>query len=250
PIFNKPVCTERQYRISRILYLVFQVLLVILSTVVIGLKAMTVIFIEDNRDTGFEFETGDPEPTVLAALPRHLYTAPAKLALVAAAISMFVGIGHAVFVVLDWKHGKRTQAYHFRRNAMFLHFTNSILVLFSLVSISVTHRSSSHFRAGYVNFRADRPSADDGMRYNIGTFDLETWSCELKMADGARMVAEDYGRQCHLELAGRFVMIPFAVLGFALAGLGISQMIVGKRTPEGERLKTEDEGVEMGKFNA
>ena len=50
---------------------------------------------------------------------------------------------------------------------MFLHFTNSIFVLFSLVSIFVTHKSSSQFREGYVMFRANRTMdstnpSDDG----------------------------------------------------------------------------------------
>jgi hypothetical protein len=76
---------------------------------IIGVKAMTVMFIEENTDKGFDFDTGDPEPTVLAALPRMLYTAPAKLAIVAAVIALCVGIVHGVFVVIDWKDGKRVR---------------------------------------------------------------------------------------------------------------------------------------------
>jgi hypothetical protein len=70
---------------------------------------------------------------------------------------------------------------------MFVHLMNSILVLFALVSIYVTHKSSSRFRDGYVNFRTSfmndtspNDPTDNFFRYNIGTFDLETWSCELK----------------------------------------------------------------------
>lgn len=108
PIFNQPVHTEKRYHVTRTLFAVLLSLLIMTAATVIGLKAMTVNFIEDNRDTGFEFETEDPNDTViLAALPKMLYTAPAKLALVAAAISIFVGTAHLAFVIMDWKAGKK-----------------------------------------------------------------------------------------------------------------------------------------------
>jgi hypothetical protein len=138
---------------------------------------------------------------------------------------------------------------------MFLHITNGIFVLFALVSISVTHRSTSHFRDGYVNFVASR--MDDGnpgdnfFRYNIGTFDLETWSCELKDVRGASMVQEDYAKQCAIEVAGRALMIPFVILAWTVAAIGIWGLVGGgRRGPDGERVKTEDVGLDMGKMNA
>lgn len=151
---------------------------------------------------------------------------------------------------------------------MFLHIMSAILVLFALVSIYVTHRSTSHFRDGYVNFRAsqfdsnnstssrttaslDNNSDPEFFRYNIGTFDLETWACELKDVRGAAMVQSDYARQCYIELAGRAVMIPFVVLAWIVAGTGIWGLVGGgRRGPDGERVKTEDVGLEMGKMNA
>jgi len=132
---------------------------------------------------------------------------------------------------------------------MFLHFGNSIVVLLALVSISVTHKSTSQFRERYINYVADRPSSMDGMRYRIGTFDLETWSCELSTVNGARMVWEDYGRQCVIETAGRGLLICFMVVACALAGLSIWGMI-SKRDAHGDRIRTEQVEVEMGKMNA
>ncbi|KAF2728654.1 hypothetical protein EJ04DRAFT_448899 [Polyplosphaeria fusca] len=247
PVFNRPFL-ERQHRVSRILYVVNLSLLFVLSGAVIATKAMTIAFIEDNNDTGFMFETGDPEPTVLAALPKMLFVAPAKIAMCAAAIGVFVSIGHLIFIVKDWSDGTKTQAYSFRRNSMFIHLTNSILILFSLVSTFVTHKSTSHFLEGYINRKADRPG--EGIRYNIGTFDLETWSCELKDVPGARMVADDYARQCSVEIAGRLILIPFLIITFVVTGISIAVMLGGKRNADGERLKTEEVGLEMGKFNA
>lgn len=250
PVFNQPVATDRRYHIARAAYGVLLVLLVILAAATIGLKATTINFIEDNRNTGFVFDTGEPETVIMAALPRLLYTAPAKIEMVAGIISVSIGVGHAAFVFMNWKEGKKTQAYAFRRNMMFLHFSNSIIVLLALISIYVTHKSSSHFSERYINNKADRPSSEDGIRYNRGTFDLETWSCELRTVDGARMVQEDYAQQCVVEMAGRFIMIPFLVVGSALAALSIWQMIGGARDADGARMKTDQVEVEMEKMNA
>lgn len=141
---------------------------------------------------------------------------------------------------------------------MFLHITNGMLILFALVSITVTRKSTSHFRDGYVNFRASRmndnnstSSSDNFFRYNIGTFDLETWSCELKDVRGASMVRDDYAHQCAVEVAGRAIMIPFVIFAWLVAGIAIWGLVGGgRRGPDGERVKTEDVGLEMGKMNA
>ncbi|KAH8730320.1 hypothetical protein GQ44DRAFT_701166 [Phaeosphaeriaceae sp. PMI808] len=222
---------------------------------------MTYNFIEENHDRGFVFETTEPdgEPgisVIMAALPKMLHQAPAKLALVASVISVCLGLAHLGLVAIDWKSGNRTQGWAFRRNIMFLHISNSILILFALVSIFVTHKNTSHFRDGYVNVRASRMDNDndtnDGFfRYSIGTFDLETWACELKGVQGARMVQDDYGVQCTNELASRALMIPFVIIAWLVAGIGIWGLVGGgRRGPDGERVKTEDVGLEMGKVNA
>jgi hypothetical protein len=109
PVFNKPLDTQRQHHLSRVLYALLLSLFIGISIAVIGLKALTLSFIEDNRDTGFSFETGEPEPAILAALPKNLYTAPAKLALIAAVLSIFIGLGHLVYLIIDWKTGRRVR---------------------------------------------------------------------------------------------------------------------------------------------
>ena len=139
---------------------------------------------------------------------------------------------------------------------MFLHITNAIVVLFALVSIYFTHRKTSHFRERYVNSRASRmndtvDTQENFFRYNIGTFDLETWACELKDVRGAAMVKDDYSRQCGIEIAGRAFMIPFLIVAWSVAAVGIWGLVGGgRRGPDGERIKTEEVGLEMGKMNA
>ncbi|CAN9248330.1 unnamed protein product [Alternaria alternata] len=263
PVFNQPLNTSScpHHRIARLLYSVFLSLLLIIAIPVITLKALTYSFIEDNRRTGFTFQTtrkdGEPgDAIIMAALPRMLYAIPAKLAIIAATLSICLAAAHLGLVVTDWKMGKRTQSYAFRRNIMFLHITNAILVLFALVSIFVTHKNTSHFREGFVNFRASRmndtaATQETFFRYNFGTFDLETWACELQDVGGAAMVREDYSKQCAVEVAGRAVMVPFMVIAWAVAAVGLWGFVGGgRRGPDGERMKTEEVGLEMGKMNA
>ncbi|KAF2027835.1 hypothetical protein EK21DRAFT_71163 [Setomelanomma holmii] len=263
PMFNRPMdrgCPH--HRKARLLYAVSLSILLAISIPVIILKAITYSFIEENCDRGFMFETTERdgeigETVVMAALPRMLYHAPAKLALVAAVVSIFVAAAHLALVIVDWKSGKRTQGWAFRRNLMFLHITNGVVVLFALVSIYVTRKSTSHFRDDYVNFRASRTNDnnsttnDNVFRYNIGTFDLETWSCELKDVRGATMVKDDYSKQCDIEVAGRAIMIPFVMAAFLVGGISIWGLVGGgRRGPDGERVKTEEVGLEMEKMNA
>ncbi|KAG9190447.1 hypothetical protein G6011_08535 [Alternaria panax] len=263
PVFNQPLNTSScpHHRTARLLYSIVLSLLLAIAIPVITLKTLTYSFVEDNRITGFTFQTtrrnGEAgEAIIMAALPRMLYAIPAKLAIIAATVSICLAAAHLGFVGTDWKMGKRTQSYAFRRNLMFLHIINAILVLFALVSIYVTHKNTSHFREGFVNFRASRmndsaSTQQNFFRYNFGIFDLETWACELQDVRGAAMVREDYSKQCGVEIAGRVVMIPFMIIAWAVVAVGLWGFVGGgRRGPDGERMKTEEVGFEMGKMNA
>jgi hypothetical protein len=96
------------------LYSVFLSLLLIIAIPVITLKALTYSFIEDNRRTGFTFQTtrkdGESgDAIIMAALPRMLYAIPAKLAIIAATLSICLAAAHIGLVVTDWKMGKRVR---------------------------------------------------------------------------------------------------------------------------------------------
>jgi hypothetical protein len=67
---------------------------------------------------------------------------------------------------------------------------------------------------------------------------------------GARAVWIEYQKQCGIEMAGRAIVVPFMVVAFLIAGACIAQMMRCRRDADGERIKTEDVGLEMGKFNA
>jgi hypothetical protein len=116
PVFNQPLNTTScpHHRIARLLYSIFLSLLLVIAVPVITLKALTYSFIEDNRMMGFTFQTtqknGEPgDAIIMAALPRMLYAVPAKLAIIAATVSICLAAAHLGFVGTDWKMGKRVR---------------------------------------------------------------------------------------------------------------------------------------------
>lgn len=115
-MFNRPllVRTEREHRICRILHLTLLLLLVILSIALVSLKSMTVAFIAENAERGFTFDAGirkgvKTEPFVLAALPRNLYDAPAKLAIVAGVVAVAVGVTHGALLIWDARKSQQVR---------------------------------------------------------------------------------------------------------------------------------------------
>lgn len=82
-----------------------------MALLAITLKGISYSFVEDNRMTGFVFETtldgNIGESLDMAALPQTIYTLPTKLAIIIAAISLSVAGAHMGLVIVDWKSGKR-----------------------------------------------------------------------------------------------------------------------------------------------
>jgi hypothetical protein len=113
PMFNQPLPSGcPHHRVSRILFAISLSLLIGISIPVITLKIMSYTFIDTNQDMGFTFETTEDDggagiKLVMAALPRMLYLTPHKITLIAAVLSIFTGIGHLGFVLVDWKDGRR-----------------------------------------------------------------------------------------------------------------------------------------------
>lgn len=103
---------------------------------------------------------------------------------------------------------------------------------------------SSHFNVYYTSRRGG--FGREGV-YDRGTFDLETWSCELKDVPGAMVAWDDYTMQCHLERAGRWMMIPYLLIGVSVAFFVVWEMI-GVQQDRRETLKSDVEAFDMNSF--
>jgi hypothetical protein len=136
---------------------------------------------------------------------------------------------------------------------MTLHILNACMLLIAMTSIFLTNATSSRFRFQDIPEQpnAVSPTGFRYFRYDVGTFDLETWSCELKDAPPIGMAREDYSKQCTIEAAGKIIMVPFFVMALAIAGVSIWGFISMGKTPMGnDQPWTKDMELEMGKFDA
>jgi hypothetical protein len=136
---------------------------------------------------------------------------------------------------------------------MILHTINAILVLSALIAIFVSHKASSLFNYDELpqTPNAVSPSGYRYYRYDSGTFDLETWTCELKNAKAAGEAREDYRKQCDIEVVGRTIVVPFSFVALVLAGMSVWAFVVAeKQGPRSEHLWTKDLDLEVGKADA
>ena len=133
---------------------------------------------------------------------------------------------------------------------MILHSINAILVLTALITMSVSHKASSSFKYNLIPKEPNAVSTSGYRyyRYDSGTFDLETWTCELKNTKRVGEARKDYQAQCEIEVAGRMIMVPFFLVTLAAIGLSVWALVVGgKQGPRSEHLYTKDADLEMGK---
>lgn len=136
---------------------------------------------------------------------------------------------------------------------MILHLVNVILVLTALIAMFTSHKNSSKFESNLIpeTPNAVSPSGFRYYRYDSGTFDLETWTCELENMKGVGEARKDYKAQCEIEVAGRTIMAPFFLVALAVAALSVWMLVIGgKRTPGGEHIYTKDADIEMSQETA
>jgi hypothetical protein len=86
---------------------------------------------------------------------------------------------------------------------------NACFALAALIYILAIHSQSAHFDPDY--------KAQNGI-YDQGTFDVETWTCELAAYTGAQDVHDIFSGQCPLETAGRGMFVVLCLVAFAAAG--------------------------------
>lgn len=251
---SPPYNDNRQHRYTRLLSTVSLTLLLFLSIPALALKAYSYSFIESNVEMGFylvdaEFPNATEGETLVAALPYNLFRVPEKVVLVVAMLNILLSMAHLAFIAWDWNVSRRTQTRTFRRNAMVLHIINVVLVLFAIIAMSVSHKASSTFEADLIprEPNAVSPSGYRYYRYDSGTFDLETWTCELMKPESVGDARSDYRAQCEIEVAGRTIMVPFFLAALAVAGMSVWAFIMGgSQELRSDHIYTKDVDLEAG----
>ena len=100
------------------------------------------------------------------------------------------------------------------------------------------HANSAHFDASYQNPLYHGFGL--GAYYDKGTFDLETWTCDLvgKLVDP---MGSSFQRQCRIESAARWLLVALFVLSVAAALIPLYLLLV----PKGKQDFTKQEGGDL-----
>ena len=125
-----------------------------------------------------------------------------------------------------------------------------MLVLSALIALFVSHKASSTFQPESIpnEPNAVSPSGYKYYRYDPGTFDLETWTCQLTTPKAVGEARKDYQAQCNIEVAGRTILVPFFLVALAMSGLSIWSLILGtKHGARNDRLYTKDADLESSR---
>lgn len=106
-----PYAHDYTYRLSRVLSVVFLMLLFLLSIPAVVLKAYSYSFIETNAEMGFYLVNDEAQgklsgDVLVAALPHNLFRVPEKIVLVVGMLNIFLSMAHLRFIARDWKAGR------------------------------------------------------------------------------------------------------------------------------------------------
>ena len=108
----------------------------------------------------------------------------------------------------------------------------------------VVHAISAHFDPSYRSPKND--AFGPGAYYEKGTFDLETWTCDLA-GKPVKAMGNSYQTQCLVEKASRWILIPMFIFSVAaLLPLDLRPATEGSRNgstkqEEGDELEARHE---------
>ncbi|KAF2103211.1 hypothetical protein NA57DRAFT_72191 [Rhizodiscina lignyota] len=201
----------------------------ILTITEFGLKVSTTQYVSQNSGAltssipymGPEY--GSSPKDQLAVLPLNFYNWPNIFVVAIAGIIL----GLYVVTFVNWlakvfRTGLDLPVHFISPLGFFLlALILAILFIACLGSIYGVHNASAHFDPTYTYYTADDSSFNGSWgpnnKYSGGTFDLETWSCDL--TDVSEVSFPEFGARCWVEKIARWLLIPWAFSAAAAAAL-------------------------------
>lgn len=95
----------------------------------------------------------------------------------------------------------------------------------------IIHNESGHFDVNTLLVTSTNIDASRLIHYN-GTFDMETWVCDLKSLD-----EEVFADPCGLEQIQRFAMIPYSLIAFICFCTGVWAFIEDRQLHLKEKMQ-------------
>jgi len=210
--------------------------MVILSTTLLSLRTQTQTALSRiaNVDVPLHSKSYNGTSNIkIASLPDSLYSDALQRA--TSVVTLLVGVCALCFTIVAWPGRKevRTHNFHIRLVANTIqayrippckgypiaHVINHIYCVLTLVMVTIMHQRSSHFNittlldARLVNGTTVNQNI---LTYSSGTFDLETWTCDL-----AGIGQAGFMKLCQKERAQRYLLIPLASLNLICLCTGL-----------------------------
>ncbi|KAJ9635454.1 hypothetical protein H2201_003116 [Coniosporium apollinis] len=215
------------------------ILLIALSIVIVALESTSKDFVDKNKNAGFSIypDRSRNEARTILALPMQLDMERSDFTLGVSVISLVAGLAGLPFSIWLFRNEKKVRTLRGDKlsasNILVAHVqqmnwmtpvyaflatltSTALLSLASLLTMFITHARSAHFDPNYKTHWGWYGPAG---AYTKGVFDLETWVCELayyRGSDGTR----NFSKQCSIEQAARWLLLPFCIVSIVAAGLG------------------------------
>jgi hypothetical protein len=204
--------------------------LAVISVTSLALRSLTVSFTSQQAPNLNSLRLNRVEGTpIIHALPAQLYSD--KLRLISLLITLVDAICALILATFAWsmtnkvrprpsvvrKRSNKHKVYRVPpcRGYPVMLTVNSLAALAATSWVWKVHYSSAHFNPAYHSPAARNGTVDQyGVNnvYDAGTFDLETWTCEL-----AAIRPDIFAPTCRVEIARRWAMLVFAA--FTLASI-------------------------------
>ena len=239
----------------------FQIILALVLTVLlfhsVALVSLTHLhgrFVEDNDYTGTYIGAAYPGANLtfyghsnIGNLPLHLDRAVPRFVLVVASLAIVSTLATVIALSCSWNNATRVSylILHHRASAdhnqrarvfylQYISLAISALAFAAFVARFVVHSTSTPFNPLYASDLPNFPGFVDyglGGQYDVGKFDLERWTCDVsKVFDVARPdVAPEYHRQCAIETAARWALLPWWL--FSLAATALAWVVFRQSKP-------------------
>jgi hypothetical protein len=91
-------------------------------------------------------------------------------------------------------------------------FFNAVLSSATAIYFFKTNESSAHFDSQHIS---------QTVWYDQGKYDIETWTCELRVYAGGPHLLDDFSRQCKIENVGRLMLLMLCFVAIVTALLGL-----------------------------
>ncbi|EON66368.1 hypothetical protein W97_05465 [Coniosporium apollinis CBS 100218] len=213
-------------KMQKLLLCVVLALLIALSIVILALEISTLNFMDYAWNHGFHIFLDPSSDDVTAYLKLSgPYSKGSDFTFAVSIISLVAGAAALPFSIWLWRTDKKLNAVKPREGPYTLLAALTATAALSLALLLMVFVSNARAAGFDVATQGPPPYWYDhgpSGEFSEGYFDLEAWVCDLATFAGVRRRRdlEVLSKQCGIEKAARWILVPFFGVSVVAAGLG------------------------------